>query len=178
MPYTLYTMAVILQTICCQMDNCELDLMFSKCVELDCFTLVVHMVTFMIFFPGILDSRTKWQWAGIGTKWRQQDWNCEEVIKTSGASDVTLRRYCKVIHYMCYEFVLIMAWCPLDNKPLTKPMMTKIRHDIWCPLATIKTNALKCIGQKVVECVNDNWKYVAYCNKNASKLFDFLYFYY
>ena len=34
----------------------------------------------------------------------------------------------------------------------------------------------KCIGQKVVECVNSNWKYVEYCNKNASKLFDLFFF--
>ena len=35
--YTLCIMAVILQTRCFQMDNCEPDLSFSKYVELDCF---------------------------------------------------------------------------------------------------------------------------------------------
>ena len=35
--YTLRIMAVILQTRCFQMDNCEPDLSFSKYVELDCF---------------------------------------------------------------------------------------------------------------------------------------------
>ena len=33
----------------------------------------------------------------------------------------------QITYYMWYEFVPVMAWCPLDNKPLTEPMMTKIK---------------------------------------------------
>ena len=74
--YTLCIMAVILQTRCFQMDNCEPDLSFSKYVELDC-VRCIHMVIFVIFFPGMLNSRSiffyKVNSLGIGTKWRQQD---------------------------------------------------------------------------------------------------------
>ena len=58
-------------------------------------------------------------------------------------------------HYMWYEFVPVMAWCPLDNKPLTEPMMTKMKRAIWCHLATMISRKLdeKCVGQKVVGCV-------------------------
>ena len=68
-------MAVILQTRCFQMDNCEPDLSFSKYVEL--LSLVVYMVIFVIFFPGMLNSRSTFIYKvsslGLGTKWIQQD---------------------------------------------------------------------------------------------------------
>ena len=86
--YTLCIMAVILQTRCFQMDNCEPDLSFSKYVELDCFRwLYIYMVIFVIFFPGMLNSSSiffyKVNSLGIGTKWRQQDPR-NRTIETSG----------------------------------------------------------------------------------------------
>ena len=81
-------MAVILQTRCFQMDNCEPDLSFSKYVELDCFRwLYIYMVIFVIFFPGMLNSSSiffyKVSSLGIDTNWRQQDPG-NRTIKTSG----------------------------------------------------------------------------------------------
>ena len=76
--YTLCIMAVILQTRCFQMDNCEPDLSFSKYVELDCFRWLYiygHICDFLSRNAQLkeyifLQSE---QPGGIGTKWRQQD---------------------------------------------------------------------------------------------------------
>ena len=80
-------MAVILQTRCFQMDNCEPDLSFSKYVELDCFRRLYIYGHICDFFPGMLNSSSiffyKVNSLGIGTNWRQQDPG-NRTIKTSG----------------------------------------------------------------------------------------------
>ena len=71
-------LAVILQTICFQIWPHIFKISWTRLLS-----LVVHIYD---FFPGIRSiAFTQRQWAGIGTKWRQQDWSCEEVIKMSGA---------------------------------------------------------------------------------------------
>ena len=77
MTYTLCIMAVILQTRCFQMDNCEPDLSFSRYVELNCFRRLYiygHICDFLSRYAQLkeyilLQSEQR----GIGTKWRQQD---------------------------------------------------------------------------------------------------------
>ena len=105
MTYTLCIMAVVLQTRCLQMDNCEPDLSFSKYVELDCFRwLYIYMVIFVIFFPGMLNSRsiffTRWTAWGLapnednrtpGTV-RLNVWNTVNWWILTGRDDVTKRR--------------------------------------------------------------------------------------
>ena len=85
--FTLCIMAVILQTRCFQMDNCEPDLSFSKYVELDCFRRLYIYGHICDFFPGMLNSSSiffyKVNSLGIGTNWRQQDPG-NRTIKTSG----------------------------------------------------------------------------------------------
>ena len=59
----------------------------------------------------------------------------------------------QITYYMWYEFVPVMAWCPLDNKPLTEPIMPKIKCS--------KSDRM---------CINSNWKYVEYCNKKCTQV--------
>ena len=57
MTYTLCIMAVILQTRCFQMHNCEPDLSFFKIcrTKLAAFIGCIYMVIFVILFPGMLN---------------------------------------------------------------------------------------------------------------------------
>ena len=83
----------MLQTRCFQMDNCEPDLSFSKYVELDCFRWLYIYAHICDFLPSyaqlkeyiILQSeqpgdRHQMKTTGL----REQDWSCDEVIKTPG----------------------------------------------------------------------------------------------
>ena len=91
--YTLCILAVILQTRCFQMDNCEPDLSFSKYVELDCFRwsyIYGHICDFLSRYAQLkeyilLHSKQpgdRHQMKTTGP--REQDWSCDEVIKTPG----------------------------------------------------------------------------------------------
>ena len=91
--YTLCIMAVILQTRCLQMDNCEPDLSFSKYVELDCFRWLYiygHICDYLSRYAQLkeyilLQSEQPGDWHQMKTTGpREQDWSCDEVIKTPG----------------------------------------------------------------------------------------------
>ena len=67
--YTLCIMAVILQTRCFQMDNCEPDLSFSKYVELDCFRWL-YIWSYLLFSFQVCSTQgvyyfTKWTAWGL-----------------------------------------------------------------------------------------------------------------
>ena len=87
-------MAVILQTRCFQMENCEPDLSFSNYFELDCFRWLYiygHICNFLSRYAQLKEYiLLQSEQPGIGTKWktkgpREQDWSCDEVIQMSGA---------------------------------------------------------------------------------------------
>ena len=78
-------MAVILQTRCFQMDNCEPDLSFSKYVELDCFRWLYiygHICDFLSRYAQLkqyilLQSEQPGDWHQMKTTGpqKQDDWN-------------------------------------------------------------------------------------------------------
>ena len=89
--YTLCIVAVILQTICFQMDNCVPDLSFAKYVELDCFCWLYiygHICDFLSRYAQLkeyilLHREQPGDWHQMKTTGpREQDWSCDEVIKT------------------------------------------------------------------------------------------------
>ena len=75
------------------MDNCEPDLSFSKYVELDCFRWLYiygHICDFHSMYAKLkeyilLQSEQPGDWHQMKTTGpREQDWSCDEVIKTPG----------------------------------------------------------------------------------------------
>ena len=75
------------------MDNCEHDLSFSKYVELDCFRWLYiygHICDFLSRYAQLkeyilLQSEQPGDWHQMKTTGpREQDWSCDEVIKTPG----------------------------------------------------------------------------------------------
>ena len=76
------------------MDNCEPDLSFSKYVELDCFRWLYmygHICDFLSRYAQLkeyilLQSEQPGDWHQMKTTGpREQDWSCDEVIKTPGS---------------------------------------------------------------------------------------------
>ena len=97
-------MAVILQTRCFQMDNCEPDLSFSKYVELDCFCWLYiygHICDFRSRYAQLKEyilfqSEQSGDWHQMKTTGpREQDWSCDEVIKTPGLKRLD---YCELMN--------------------------------------------------------------------------------
>ena len=88
--YTLCIMAVILQTRCFQMDNCEPDLWFSKYIEPNCFRWLYiygHICFLLSRYAQLkkyilLQSEQPGDWHQMKTTGpREQDWSCDEVIQ-------------------------------------------------------------------------------------------------
>ena len=108
--YTLCIMAVILQTRCFQMDNCEPDLSFSKYVELDCFRWLYiygHICDFLSRFAQLkqyilLQSKQPGDWHQMKTTGPQEqdDWTVWNTVNwwiLTGRDDVTKRQELQIL---------------------------------------------------------------------------------
>ena len=93
--YTLCIMAVILQTRCFQMDNCEPDLSFSKYVELDCFRwLYIYIWSYLWFSFQVCSTQAVYSF----TKWTAWGLAPNEDNRTPGTGRLKRLEHCELMN--------------------------------------------------------------------------------
>ena len=140
MTFILCIMAVILHSRCFQMDNCEPNLSFSKYIELDCYRWLYIWSYLWFSFQACstqgvysFTKRAAWGLAPIEddtmttTAPREQDWSCNEVIKTTGA--LWTDKYLQVV--MTSQNVDLQELHILLNLDIASHLL----HVVWiCPV--------------------------------------------